>query len=598
MHSIAIQDRLTIHSSESIERINEPPSFYLTSFSDSNQLASSTTYHKQMCDAARMHPARCSTTNATIVTPFIAREWAAALISSQYVNRSAALMLVRSINTGVDIGFTGDRTMKQECQNLSSAFEHESAVDDAMAKECSLGRRVGPFDAPPFPYYRCSPIGTVEKKRSTKRRIIHHLSWPNGESVNDSIHVFSIKLDAFDRAMFIIRRNGSGCFISKIDIESAYRCIPVRPSDWPLLCMKWRSKYYFDTVLPFGLASATALFEWYSSAAEFITRKLGSLDGFVHYVDDFINITPDLRTGVVAFEFIQKLFKQLGLPIAPDKLEAPSTRVTFLGIVIDTQSMMISLDEKRLAELNALIREWQTKTLASRRDMQSIIGKLAFASKAVVSGRTFLRRMIDNMKLIPSHASADAQYTITVQFRKDLEWWSRFLNAWNGTAIILQNEWVAAEALHIYTDACQAGYSGVSDLGWYSRTWTDEQEALAARDQRDSMPWKEMYALAVAAATWATKLSSHRVIFHCDCQPAVQAWNKGSSQDNELCELIRTILFIASQNSFEMKVNHIAGVDNTFADLLSRGMVQDYMDLPNKPSLFPIIPSQPPIDSW
>ena len=74
----------------------------------------------------------------------------------------------------------------------------------------------------------------------------------------------------------------------KIDIESAYRCIPVQPIDWPLLGLQWEDSFYFDTVMQFGIASATAIFEWYSSAAQYIVERTCSIKYMVHYVDDFL----------------------------------------------------------------------------------------------------------------------------------------------------------------------------------------------------------------------------------------------------------------------------------------------------------------------
>ena len=172
------------------------------------------------------------------------------------------------------------------------------------------------------------------------------------------------------------------------------------------------------------------------------------------------------------------------------------------------------------------------------------------------------------------------------------------MEAWNGKSLILENEWTPSSALHIYTDACQSGYSGVSMQGWYAHTWTEEQEALAARNERDSMPWKELFAIAVAAQTFGPMLASKRVQFHCDCMPAVLAWQKGSSRDNSMSELIRTLLFSASLFSFEIQIIHIPGVENVHADLLSRGLIQDYMASPTRPSPSQITASMPPTNSW
>jgi hypothetical protein len=80
--------------------------------------------------------------------------------------------------------------------------------------------------------------------------------------------------------------------------------------------------------------------------------------------------------------------------------------------------------------------------------------------------------------------------------------------------------------------------------------------------------------------------------------PAVMAWQKGSSRDNSMAELIRTLLFSASLYSFDIQIIHIPGVENIHADLLSRGLIQDYLESPTKPSHLRITASMPPINSW
>jgi len=44
--------------------------------------------------------------------------------------------------------------------------------------------------------------------------------------------------------------------LAKIDIQSAFRLIPVHPMDCHLLAMSWSDGMYIDTCLPFGLHSA------------------------------------------------------------------------------------------------------------------------------------------------------------------------------------------------------------------------------------------------------------------------------------------------------------------------------------------------------
>jgi len=45
-----------------------------------------------------------------------------------------------------------------------------------------------------------------------------------------------------------------------MDIESAYRQIPVHPQDRILQAVEWEGSVYVDPMLPFGLRSAPKIF--------------------------------------------------------------------------------------------------------------------------------------------------------------------------------------------------------------------------------------------------------------------------------------------------------------------------------------------------
>ena len=435
-------------------------------------------------------------------------------------------MLVKCLRLGVDLGFFGNRNRIQIGPNLESASEHPQAIDSNIAIELENGRRKGPFTNIPFKSFYSNPLGVVFKKGKSKPRIIHHLSWPRSiakSSVNASIFDFDIKLDAFDKALVSIRELGENCLLSKIDIESAYRCIPVRPEDWPLLGFQWKNQYYFDTVMQFGITSATAIFEWYSSAAQHIAEHTCALKHLVHYVDDFMILIQGLEKAQLALKSIIKLFAELGIPISMNKLEGPSTSMVFLGILFDSQSMTIRLDNDKIQSIHEELSLWNERTTASREELQSIIGILSFAAKVVAPGRTFLRRMIDHMKTIPQHSECTTQYPLSKSFQLDLKWWRCFLNEWNGVGIIPDIHWTPSDALCIYTDACVKGYGAVYGSSWFSCQWSVDEEQQASRDKRDSMPFKELYALTKAAVTWGSNWKGRKILFHCDCQPIVDA---------------------------------------------------------------------------
>ena len=85
--------------------------------------------------------------------------------------------------------------------------------------------------------------------------------------------------------------------------------------------------------------------------------------------------------------------------MAPDKVVGPSTTLTFLGIELDSVSMVMRLPRSKLERLKASFGRWLGKNSARKRQLQSIIGQLSNAAIAVWPGRTFLRSLIETTKI-------------------------------------------------------------------------------------------------------------------------------------------------------------------------------------------------------
>ena len=181
--------------------------------------------------------------------------------------------------------------------NLQSAQQHPEVVTQKLMKELDAERIAGPFEAPPFNNFVCSPLGVCPKKKPGSFRLIHHLSYPEGKSVNDGISAFdsSVSYTKLSDAIVHIRSLGSRCFLAKSDIESAFRLLPVHPDDHHLLGMMWQGHYYYDLCLPMGCASSCKLFEEFSTALEHLIRYhtksviLHVLDGFLFIERQNIN---------------------------------------------------------------------------------------------------------------------------------------------------------------------------------------------------------------------------------------------------------------------------------------------------------------------
>ena len=118
------------------------------------------------------------------------------------VNNAHANELRTGFSNGFRLGYMGPR-VQQKSKNLISVAENKAEVYSKINGEIIKGRVEGPFEIPPFTNLRCSPIGLVPKKAPGEFRLIHHLSWPEGNSVNDHIdpNKSSVKYSSFDDAI-------------------------------------------------------------------------------------------------------------------------------------------------------------------------------------------------------------------------------------------------------------------------------------------------------------------------------------------------------------------------------------------------------------
>ncbi|CAG2193334.1 unnamed protein product [Mytilus edulis] len=132
-----------------------------------------------------------------------------------------------------------------------------------------------------------------------------------------------------------------GDFLAKVDLSNAYRSVKVHASNYPYTGLHWRfhgdnqDTFFYDTKLPFGAAQSPSIFQRLSSA---VCRIMKSKYNFcvIAYLDDFLIIESTYDRCSAALTCLIKLLRKLGFYINWNKVEGPSQRLIFLGILIDT----------------------------------------------------------------------------------------------------------------------------------------------------------------------------------------------------------------------------------------------------------------------
>ena len=479
--------------------------------------------------------------------------------------------LIEGFSCGFKLGIEGF-PIPRVSRNHISVFKNPKTVTDKIDSELLLGRVEGPFDNPPFSTYISSPLGLIPKKEPGEFRLIHDLSFPKASSVNTCIprEASTVQYESLDYFLQLVKSNGRKCLIAKADIESAFRIIPIHPSQHYLLGFTWQGKYYFDKCLPMGCSSSCNIFEKFSSAIQWIlTTKLG-VQSMSHILDDFMFIGhKDTSECLKSLNTFLALAEKLGIPVKESKTVLPSTRVTVHGILIDTNVMEVSIPKDKLSNMLSLLALFKIRKKCTLKELQSLIGHLNFACLIIVPGRPFLRRLID---LTKGTYKPYNFIRITKEARADMAAWHYFLEHFNGKCIMLEDKWMSSDKIKLYTDAASTqGYAAVFGSRWFNGPWPERWDQY-------HITIKELYPIVAAVEVWGNKLKNHCILFMSDNMGVVEIINKLTSRDTTIMILVRRLVVTTMKHNIMFRAKHIPGKYNIIADRLSRFKLQEARD--------------------
>ncbi|XP_078537286.1 uncharacterized protein LOC144823027 [Lissotriton helveticus] len=490
-----------------------------------------------------------------------------------YPDFEAAKILSWGFKIGFRIGYQGPRVGRWS-DNLKSAKESPHVVRKKLDAELAAGRIAGPFVHCPLPDLIVSPLGVVPKKAEGEFRLIHHLSWPEGSSINDFIDPAdsTVTYASVDDALRLVRTAGVGALLAKSDIQSAFRLLPIHPWDFSLLGMHFDGSFYVDRVLPMGCSVSCSLFETFSTFLQWRFTFVSGHALVCHYLDDFLFIGEGCSGQCQsALNIFQALAEELGVPLAPDKTEGPCTSLTFLGIEIDTLSMVARLPVAKVKEMSAFIHLVLGERKVVLKTVQKLLGYLNFACRVVRAGRTFCRRLGLSMSgaSLPHH-----RVRITTAVRADLTVWLRFLQDFNGVSLFFADEDMVWQ-VQLFTDASGAHGFGIFWEGrWCAAGWPAHW-----KDQGRSIAFLELFPLLVALHLWGDEFQNRSVLFHVDNLAVVHLVNHQKARDLRVLRLLRAFMLRCLQLNIVFKARHVPGTSNCIADSLSRFQWSEFRKL-------------------
>ena len=483
---------------------------------------------------------------------------------------------------GFDTGIRALPVVKLECKNNLSARKDSAFVLTALRQEVASGFMLGPCNQLPSDWtnYRVSPLGVATHKYSGKKRLILDLSAPhNGEqpSINSLINKeeFSLSYITVDKAIGIIKQLGKYTWLSKFDIQSAFKLLPIRPDLFRFYCVKWDSLYYVFIRLPFGSTSSPKIFTTLSEAVHFIaTTRLG-VKYFLYLLDDFLCLTPPGEDAKKEMDLIMGLFNDLGIPLNTGKTEGPVYGLIYLGVLLRTDTMEARLPQNKIDRMVPMITAFLSKKACTQQQLLSLLGHLAYASKVVVGGRTYVARLID---LAYSVRSLHAYIKLTNDFKDDLHMWLVLLQCWDGVSMFHDEDIITSNDLELYTDSSSSvgfgAYYKTND-DFFLDTWDNHPYPVSDR----SLSYLELYPIAASCLTWGKFWKGKKVHFLTDNEGLVAILNRGRSHCHHINSLLRRMVVVSTLFNFTFHAQWLPSKCNTESDLLSRGRLSSFQGM-------------------
>ena len=275
-------------------------------------------------------------------------------------------------------------------------------------------------------------------------------------------------------------------------------------------------------------------------------------------VDDLLDLVVRLGPGCL-------LLKDLGVGEAEHKAVPPSTHMIFLGVMIDTVDMTISVPPDKYQDIHTVLQRWRSKFTASRKEVQSIIGTLQFAAKCVRPGRIFISRMLRHLRSMTCFAHNE-QVPLPSSFLRDVQWWTTFMARYNGVSIIPLSDWSVPDSV-VSTDSCLSGCGGFSySTGEFFHAQFPD---FILRLELD-INCLELLAIVIALKLWGSSLKGNRINVFCDNQTSVCVLNSGRVRNEFLSACLREVAFLCAVYETHILAVHVEGVNNRLSDLLSR----------------------------
>jgi len=428
--------------------------------------------------------------------------------------------------------------MMKEGAKLIERMEKEGCLEDAQ------------------PYYT-SPFFVV--KQGEKYRFIHDLS-----SLTDLIQYQHFRMQTLKVTLTMISPN---CWMTRIDITRAYWHVLIHPKDRKYLQFIYNGRLRQWTCAMFGLAHMPRIF---TRIMKVIQRWCAGKDIIVIiYIDDILLIdTSRNRLQKATLETVS-MMRELGWTINEEKcVLTPTQETEFLGAIINSQTMQVTLPERKLKKTLKEARRAINNRKIPLKQLARIIGLIRSADMAFPIAKFKTNRLQSLLRTSRQQQIPwKAQIALDSECREELQWLINNMRDWNGKDIIPRQPTKIVEG-----DASLMGFGGAETKTMleFGNNWTEEElQRLISSNRRELETF----------AKWLEEndLEEGDVVeYHSDNMTAISYINRQGGTIEELNEIARRIWNMAVKAKAWVQARYLPGRYQVIADPISRRKANQY----------------------
>ena len=491
--------------------------------------------------------------------------------------------LLQFLEFGFPVGLSDSPDLECSTRNHGSAYMWFDHVDKFICGEVTEGGLSGPVNKAPWWSTVISPLMTAHKKIKSRRTVFDatfgdkslNNCTPSDQYMGLPCKYTFPKIQDFKEMILI---SGPGSYLWKRDLSRFFLQLPLDPTEYNRVGFIWRGLFFFFVALAFGLRHSGLQGQKVTDAVSWVLRRLGLEvdDGkpfqVCNYSDDLGGVEASYERALAAFNKLSWLLADLGLAEAVKKAEPPSTCMTYLGVQFDTVSMTMSVPPEKVTEIKSEIRQWARRTTISKRELQSLLGKLFWVSKVVLHSRPFMGRLLTQLSSMAS-IKDNKKVKLNEESRKDILWWRLYLESFNGINMIVNEEPIPlsyTQMLEYPFEVCAGDATPTGGGAWHGQEYWSEELPIDLQDPKIPIHIKEFFVVIVSAKLWGDTWTERTIVIYCDNDSVCDTVTHKKPKDPALLSLLREFLFIVVSKKFFPVMKKIGTLENEAADHISR----------------------------